>query len=55
VFRKKSPQSTENNGREHGKERQESSRARKGLEGKEIEEVEEVKEIGEGMLLGQPD
>jgi hypothetical protein len=53
VFCKKSLQSIENKGREHGKEPQESSRARKGLKGKEIEEVEEVKEIGEGMLLGR--
>src|SRR5260370_24843760 len=53
VFCEKSAQSIENKGREVGKERQESSRVRKGLEGKEIEEVEEVKEFGRGALLGR--
>jgi hypothetical protein len=51
VFCGKSVQSVENKGREHEKERQESSRVRKGLKEKGIEEVEEVKEFGEEMML----
>jgi hypothetical protein len=47
----KSVQSVENKGREREKERQESSRVRKGLKEKGIEEVEEVKEFGEEMTL----
>ena len=51
MFWEKSAQSIENKGREVRKERQESSRVRKGLEGKEIEEVEVMKELRRGVFL----
>jgi hypothetical protein len=51
VFWEKSLQSLENKGRGREKERQESSRVRKGLEGKGIEEVEEVKKLGTEVTL----
>jgi hypothetical protein len=53
VFCEKSAQSIENKGREVEKERQESSRVRKGLEGKGIEEVGEVREFRIRRLLGR--
>src|SRR5713226_3940054 len=52
VFLKKSVQSIENKGREVEKQRQESSRVRKGLEGKEISRKEAVESRGRSCLGG---